>query len=268
MLTIGPLEVRWYGLMYVLGFLAAGLILRAELIRKRGPVPTSALPEMTFKAILAVLIWGRLGHVLIYDPVYYWRCPLEIFATWHGGMSFHGGLIGLVVAGLIWCKRRRVPFLAVADPVALASVPGIMLAKIGNFINGELVGRVTDLPWGVVFPHEGQLPRHPSQLYEALLEGPVLFLILWRVELNSKIPGSVLAVFLIGYGALRFLVEFFREPEPPTGLLWGLVTMGQLWCIGMIVAGIVLSLYLRRQVAVHHQHPVVTSGSTLAGSDL
>jgi len=266
-LRIGPLEVRWYGLMYVLGFLAAAMILRAELIRKGGPVPTSALPEMTFKAILAVLIGGRLGHVIIYELAYYLRFPLEVFATWHGGLSFHGGLIGLIVAGWIWCKRRRVPFLAMADPVALAAVPGIMFAKIGNFINGELVGRVTDLPWGVVFPHEGPLARHPSQLYEALLEGPVLFFILWRVRIKSKIPGGVLAAFLIGYGALRFLVEFFRQPEPPTGLVLGLLTMGQIWCLGMVVGGIILGFYLRSQKTVGDIHPLVKPERGCASSD-
>lgn len=244
-MTIGPMEVRWYGLAYVAAALVGALIGRSELRRRSGPVGSEEIPEMLFYALLSVFIGGRLGHVLIYEFSHYQAAPLEILATWRGGMSFHGGLIGLLTAGVIWSRRRGVPFLELADIGALAAPIGIMLVKIANFINGELYGRVTDVWWGVVFPHAGDLPRHPSQLYEAIVEGPLLFLILWRFRLSAHMSGSVLALFLILYGAARFFVEFFREPDPPFGLMLGWITMGQILCLFMVCAGAGLLLRIR-----------------------
>jgi len=192
---------------------------------------------MVFYAMLSILIGGRLGYVLIYDFSHYRAAPLEVFATWRGGMSFHGGLVGLVTAGIIWASRRRVSFLELADIGALAAPIGILLVKMANFLNGELYGRETTVWWGVVFPHAGDLPRHPSQLYEALVEGPLLFLVLWRFRLSARKSGSVLALFLILYGTTRFLVEFFREPDPQIGLIMGWITMGQILCLCMVCAG-------------------------------
>lgn len=237
-LTIGSVEIRWYGLAYVLAAIVAGFIARSELERRGGPVPVEMWPEMLFYGMLSVLIGGRLGEVLIYDFSHYRTAPLEVFATWRGGMSFHGGLVGLLTAGIIWARLRRVSFLELADIGALAAPMGIMFVKIANFINGELYGRETTVWWGVVFPHAGGLPRHPSQVYEALVEGPLLFLILWRFRLMAHKSGSVLALFLVLYGAGRFAVEFYREPDLPFGLILGWVSMGQLLCLCMVCAGL------------------------------
>jgi phosphatidylglycerol:prolipoprotein diacylglycerol transferase len=241
--------------MYVVGFLAAAVVIWKELLRKRGPVSTYVIPEMLFYSIFAVLIGGRLGHVLIYEPEHYWKFPHEIIATWEGGMSFHGGLVGLIALGLLWAHRRKVYFLAIADLGALASPIGIMLAKIGNFINGELYGRVTDISWGIVFPCAGPIPRHPSQLYEAVVEGPLLFIILWSLRKKADTSGIIFAAFLISYGTLRFFVEFFREPDPPIGLILGAITMGQVLCLSMIAAGVILILYLRKRKIAYRLQP-------------
>lgn len=244
---LGPLELRWYGLMYLIGFVIGAFITRSELKRRGGPIPVRAWPELVFYAMLAIVIGGRLGHILIFDLRHYLDTPSEIFATWHGGMSFHGGLLGIVVAAIIYSRCRKAPFLELTDLACLASPIGIMLAKIGNFINGELYGRITTVPWGVVFPEAGELPRHPSQLYEAVFEGPVLFALLWRFRLRAKKSGEVSTLCLIGYGGFRFLIEFFREPDPPFGLILGWLTMGQILCLGMVVAGTALFVFRRWQ---------------------
>jgi phosphatidylglycerol:prolipoprotein diacylglycerol transferase len=162
-------------------------------------------------------------------------------------MSFHGGLVGIVVSGYIFTRKRTAPFLALADIGALSAPIGLMLGRIGNFINGELYGRVTTVPWGIVFPGGGDLPRHPSQLYESFAEGPLLFAILWWLRLRTRNDGEVLAAFLIGYGVIRFCVEFFREPDPQLGFLAGFLTMGQILCIGMIAVGTGLAVYVRKK---------------------
>jgi phosphatidylglycerol:prolipoprotein diacylglycerol transferase len=243
---IGPLELRWYGLTYLLGFVAGYFVIRAELRRKEGPIPVESADDLLFYLILGLLIGARLGYALIYNFGVYAYAPWEILAIWHGGMSFHGGLAGMVVGGWIFARRRGVPFLELADIGALAAPIGLMLGRIGNFINGELYGRVTTLPWGIVFPLGGSLPRHPSQLYEALFEGPVLFAILWWFRLRVREPGEVLAAFLIGYGVFRFTIEFFREPDPQIGFIMQWLTMGQILCVCMIAAGVGLFIYLRR----------------------
>jgi len=240
---IGPLAVRWYGLMYLLGFVAAYFVIRSELNRRQGPIAVEEADDLLFYLILGLLIGARLGYAIFYNLDSYFSAPWEIFAIWHGGMSFHGGLLGMLAAGLIFADRRNVQFLELADITALAAPIGLMLGRIGNFINGELFGRVSALPWAIVFPMAGDLPRHPSQLYEAILEGPVLFSLLWWLRVRTKKHGQILATFLVAYGAFRFLIEFLREPDPQLGFVLPGLTMGQVLCIAMLGAGICLMVY-------------------------
>ncbi|MBM4326494.1 MAG: prolipoprotein diacylglyceryl transferase [Deltaproteobacteria bacterium] len=239
---IGPLELRWYGLMYLIGFIGAYFIIRSELKRKQGPIPVEAADDFLFYLILGLLIGARVGYVLIYNFRAYLEAPWEALALWRGGMSFHGGLVGIIVAGFLFMRRWKAPFLALTDIAAVAAPIGLMFGRIGNFINGELYGRVTDLPWGVVFPVAGPDPRHPSQLYEAFLEGPVLFGILWRLRTRVRHTGYLSAAFLVLYGAFRFCLEFLREPDAQLGYFFTWFTMGQLLCLGMIALGAAIFL--------------------------
>lgn len=242
---LGPIEVRWYGLMYLCGFIAGYFVIKSELKRKHGPVPVENADDFLFYLILGLLLGGRLGYILFYNLPAYLSAPWEIFFIWHGGMSFHGGLIGMVVSGLIFSRTRNANFMELADIGALSSPIGLMLGRLGNFINCELFGRVTDLPWGIVFPGGGDLPRHPSQLYEAFFEGPVLFAILWCLRVRISRPGELLAAFLTGYGFFRFSIEFFREPDPQLGFVFHWLTMGQILCLCMVGAGAALLVFLR-----------------------
>ncbi len=242
---LGPVEVRWYGFMYLLGFVAAYFVIKSELKRKQGPIPAENADDFLFYLIVGLLLGGRLGYILFYNLPAYLSAPWEIFFVWHGGMSFHGGLIGMVVSGLVFSRTRRVAFWELADMGALSSTIGLMLGRMGNFINCELFGRVTDLPWGIIFPGGGELPRHPSQLYEAFFEGPVLFAILWWLRVKITRPGELLATFLIGYGVFRFSIEFLREPDPQLGFIFHWLTMGQILCLCMMGAGAALFVYLR-----------------------
>jgi phosphatidylglycerol:prolipoprotein diacylglycerol transferase len=246
LIRVGPLEVRWYGLMYLLGFVCAYFVIRSELKRKNGPIPAESADDLLFYLIVGMLIGARLGYALFYNLGSYLSAPWEIFFVWHGGMSFHGGLVGMVVAGVIFSRRQNAPFMELADIGALAAPIGLMLGRIGNFINGELYGRVTTVPWGIVFPDGGPLPRHPSQLYEAFFEGPFLFALLWWLRVRTKRPGEVLATFVVAYGILRFIVELFREPDPQLGFIVEGLTMGQILCMFMVAAGIGLFIYIRR----------------------
>ncbi|WP_456430893.1 prolipoprotein diacylglyceryl transferase [Thermosulfuriphilus sp.] len=239
-LRIGPLSIRWYGLMYVVGFSVAYLMVKRELLRlgRSGLIPR--LDSLLFYLVLGLIAGARLGYVLFYNLDYYLKHPLEIPATWHGGMSFHGGLLGAVLAGVIWCRRHREDFFFWADRFVLPAPIGLGLGRIANFINGELYGRVTQVPWAMVFPQGGPLPRHPSQLYEAFLEGPVLLSIMWVLRKKDWPSGVRLGVFLISYAGLRFFVEFFREPDPQLGFVLGPLTMGQILSLIMFFAGVFL----------------------------
>jgi phosphatidylglycerol:prolipoprotein diacylglycerol transferase len=235
--SVGPVAVRWYGMMYLLSFVGAYFMM-VHVSRLRGyPQPRETVADLLFYAVIGVVAGGRLGYTLFYNPSYYLRHPLEILYVWEGGMSFHGGLIGVVVVLLWFALKRGIPLLQLGD-LTVAAVPiGLGLGRIGNFINGELWGRPTDLPWGIVFPAAGSVPRHPSQLYEAGLEGLVLLLLIYllhRLEVRRGIPTFT---FLLGYGCFRFLVEFVREPDSHLGFLWGGATMGQLLSLPMILAG-------------------------------
>ena len=244
--SIGPLAVRWYGLMYLLGF-AAGWWLGVHRIRKgMAPITRQQFDDLLFMAVLGVILGGRLGYVLFYKPAHYAAHPLEIFAVWQGGMSFHGGLLGVALAMAFAARRHRVDFLRLVDFIAPLCPLGIAAGRLGNFINGELYGRVTDLPWGMVFRHAGDAPRHPSQLYQFALEGLALFVLLWWFSAKPRPRGQVSALFLIGYGAFRFIAEFGREPDAFLGLLAFGLSMGQWLCIPMIAGGILLYAWSRR----------------------
>jgi phosphatidylglycerol---prolipoprotein diacylglyceryl transferase len=241
---IGPLAVRWYGLMYLGGFLAAYGIIRYLVKLRKLPLSSEGVSDLLFYCVLGVVAGGRLGYSLFYNPGYYLGHPLEIFAVWQGGMSFHGGLIGVIVAALVFCKRRQLAVLPTGDILVTAATIGLGLGRFGNFINAELWGRPTELSWGMVFPGAGSLPRHPSQLYEMLLEGVLLFSILFWLHHRKVSAGVPFFSFFLGYGVFRFMVEFVREPDAHLGFLWWGATMGQLLCLPMIIFGLA-GLYWR-----------------------
>ncbi|MGB7572442.1 MAG: prolipoprotein diacylglyceryl transferase [Thermodesulfobacteriota bacterium] len=247
LIELGPIRVSWYGLMYVLGFFASYLLVRYQMKKKDFGVSKLEVENLFFYLILGLIVGARLGYVLFYDLKMYLKDPLEIFAIWHGGMSFHGGLIGVLIVGILFSWKNKKSFWKIADLFIVTAPIGLGLGRIGNFINGELYGRVTRVPWGMIFKNGGSLPRHPSQLYESALEGGVLFLILWFLK-DKKLPdGGLLAAFLSLYGLFRFFVELFREPDPQLGFILGPFTMGQTLSSFMIVGGIVLFLILNRK---------------------
>jgi phosphatidylglycerol:prolipoprotein diacylglycerol transferase len=240
--SIGPLKVHWYGLMYLLAFLQFWWLGKRRLAaRPELGMTEKGLDDLMFYGVLGVVLGGRLGQVLFYDPGYYFSHPLEIIAVWKGGMSFHGGLLGVLAAVTFWSRRHKVSWLATTDYIAPLVPLGLAFGRIGNFINGELWGRVADasLPWAMVFPQAGDiLPRHPSQLYQALGEGLALFIILWLYARKARPIGAVSAVFLIGYGAFRSLAEYFREPDAGIFGLSYFISMGQWLSLPMIAIGI------------------------------
>jgi phosphatidylglycerol:prolipoprotein diacylglycerol transferase len=226
--------------MYLIGF-ASSLLLVKWQIRKRRLELVADFEETLYSYLIAGLLLGaRFGYVIFYNAAYYLDNPLEIFSIWQGGMSFHGGFIGVLLAGLLFCKRYRVDYWLISDLVVVTVPVGLGLGRLGNFINGELYGRVTNMPWAMIFPGE-RLPRHPSQLYEFILEGVVLFIILWLMKDKVK-SGKLTALFLVFYGIFRIVAEFFREPDPQIGYILGLITMGQILSCLMVVAGTILYL--------------------------
>ena len=245
---IGPFALRWYGLMYLLGFLASFFLVKRQIREEaeKGFLKDREREERLLEGILValvlgVIVGGRLGYVLFYNPGFFLKHPLEILATWHGGMSFHGGAIGVAIAGWIYCRRHDTDFFLWADRFAVTVPVGLFFGRIGNFINGELFGRPTDVPWAMIFPQGGLVPRHPSQLYEALCEGPVLFAILWPLRGKRWPTGRKLALFFVCYGVIRFFLEFFREPDPQLGFIaFGWLTMGQLLSVLLALFGLVL----------------------------
>ena len=247
LVELGPIKVGWYGLMYVFGFAASYLLVRYQMKKKDFGLLKPEVENLYFYLILGLMIGARLGYVLFYDLKVYLAHPFEILAIWHGGMSFHGGLIGVLIVGILFSWRNKKSFWKITDLIIVTAPIGLGLGRIGNFINGELYGRVTDVPWAMIFPKGGNLPRHPSQLYESALEGGILFLILWLIK-DKKLPaGGLLAIFLFLYGAFRFCVEFFREPDAHLGFILGPFTMGQILTAFMIFGGIFLLLYLRKK---------------------
>jgi phosphatidylglycerol:prolipoprotein diacylglycerol transferase len=248
-LQLGPVAVHWYGLTYLAAF---GLFMWLGYRRLRHP-PFNRLhgdtgwsfrdvEDILFMGVMGVVLGGRIGYCLFYKPAYYASHPLEVFAVWQGGMSFHGGMLGVIVARAWYAHSRKKGFWQVADFVAPCVPTGLAAGRAGNFINGELWGRLADpaLPWGMVFRGAGDLPRHPSQVYQFLMEGLLLFILLWWYGSKERRPGQVSAVFLLGYGVFRFIAEFFREPDAHLGLLALGMSMGQWLCVPMMAAGLAL----------------------------
>ncbi len=243
---IGPLAVRWYGLAYLSGFLLGAWVLRRQARAGRLPLGPGEVGDLVGWLVLGVVLGGRLGYVLFYNAPYFATHPWKIVAVWEGGMSFHGGLLGVGVALWAYARRHRADPWVLADGLALAAPPGLFFGRLANFVNGELYGRVSDLPWAMVFPGGGPLPRHPSQLYEAGLEGPLLGLVLWLLWRRRPAPGLTAAAFLGGYALVRFGVEFVREPDPQLGFVLGPLTMGQCLSLAMALGAAVLAGVRRR----------------------
>jgi phosphatidylglycerol:prolipoprotein diacylglycerol transferase len=247
-LAIGPVAVRWYGLMYLVGFALVWGVGRYRIARRPGGVWSAKdLDDALFYGIVGTILGGRLGYVLFYKPAEYFAEPWRILSVWEGGMSFHGGLVGVILAMALFARSRRQDWLAVTDFIAPLVPLGIAAGRLGNFINAELWGRPTDVPWAVIFPSVDAQPRHPSQLYEFGLEGVALFLILWIYSAKPRPLGAVSAVFLLGYGVFRFLVEFTREPDAFLGPLALGLSMGQWLSLPMIVGGVVMLVWAYRR---------------------
>lgn len=249
--SIGPLLVRWYSLAYIAGILTGWWYLRYLLTLPGAPIKQSHADALVPWATLGILLGGRLAYILFYDPEHFLAHPIDMLKLWQGGMSFHGGVIGTSIAVFLFARTARLDGLRIHDYVVMCAPFGLFFGRLANFVNGELWGRPTNLPWGVIFPGAGGGPRHPSQLYEAFLEGPALFFMLWclfRFTDARYRPGFLAGAFLLGYGIFRFLIEFIREPDPQlvklaedTGL-----HMGQWLCVPMILCGLGLLLATRR----------------------
>lgn len=238
MISIGPLQFRWYGMMYVFGVVSGWLLGRYRATKPWNKFTPPMVDDFITWAVLGVVAGGRIGYCLFYNADYYLTRPLKIFAVWEGGMSFHGGLIGVLLACWLFGRFKGLTFKEVGDFVSPLVPPGLFFGRIGNFINAELWGRPTDVPWAMVFPGAGHYPRHPSQLYEAALEGLLLFILVWVYSSKKRPTGCVGALFLLGYGLFRFTAEFAREPDAHLGFIaleW--MTMGQVLCIPMILVG-------------------------------
>jgi phosphatidylglycerol---prolipoprotein diacylglyceryl transferase len=249
-LQLGPLAIHWYGLMYLAGFMTFLWLGRKRITTLNIPqINAKLLDDLLFFGVLGVILGGRLGYVLFYKASYYFAHPLEIFAVWQGGMSFHGGFLGVLVAMAWFAHKRQLRWLQLTDFIAPLVPPGLAFGRLGNFINGELWGRPTDVPWAMIFPKVDNLPRHPSELYEFALEGVLLFALLWLYARKPRPVGAVSGLFLIGYGSLRFLVEFTREPDDFLGLLSLGMSMGQWLSLPMVIAGVLLMYFSGRRGA-------------------
>jgi phosphatidylglycerol:prolipoprotein diacylglycerol transferase len=259
-LHLGPVQLRWYGLMYMVSFIIGYFVLKRLNKAKKLSLTSDDLYDLLFFLILGVMVGGRIGYVLFYDLGSYIQRPLEILYIWQGGMSFHGGFAGIVLALFIICKRRGWNFWEIADLVC-ATAPILALVRLGNFINGELYGRATTMPWGMIFPDGGDVVRHPSQIYEFLLEGVVMLLILQWLYRKNLYPGTVAWASIGFYGLFRFLVEFVREPDAHIGFDLGPFTRGQLLSAPMLVIGLAMMIiYARRNPPEPHHRPYKSRG--------
>jgi phosphatidylglycerol:prolipoprotein diacylglycerol transferase len=248
---LGPMAIRWYGLMYLIGFVILWMLGRYRI--KHQPwvgFTAKELEEIIFYGVLGVILGGRLGYVLFYKPGYYFSHPLEIIMIWQGGMSFHGGFLGVLAAMALFGRRYKKDWLTIVDFVAPLVAPGLAAGRLGNFINGELPGRATDVPWGMIFPQVDNVARHPSQLYQFAMEGLMLFVIVWIYSLKPRPRGAVAGLFLGGYGMFRFIAEYFREPDNFLGLLALGFSMGQWLSLPMIIGGIGMLVWAYRHRAV------------------
>jgi phosphatidylglycerol:prolipoprotein diacylglycerol transferase len=251
--SVGPLSLRWYGVMYVVGYFVGFRLALARIRRGASALTEKQLDDLLAYLVVGMLVGARLIYVLVYDFPSYRSHPLMVLAVWKGGLSFHGAILGMAVGVALFAHRRRLPFLAVGDTVALAGTIGLFFGRIGNFINGELYGRATNVPWAMIFPSDPlHVPRHPSQLYEAFAEGVLLALVLWFLDRRAHRDGwywngLLTSAFLIGYALLRFLLEFTRQPDAQLGLVIGSFSMGQILSTLMLLAGVVLLLVSRRR---------------------
>jgi phosphatidylglycerol:prolipoprotein diacylglycerol transferase len=251
---VGPFAIRWYALAYILGILLGWLYARAIIANDRlwgGPAPMTVADydDFILWVTFGIILGGRVGYVLFYNPAHFASHPLEILQVWKGGMSFHGGFLGCVLAVMLFALRRGIPMLSLGDVTCAAGPIGVFLGRLANFINGELWGRPTDVAWAMVFPSGGTLPRHPSQLYEAALEGLVLFVLLAiAVRLGAlKRPGLTIGTFAVGYALTRAFCELFREPDAQLGFLWGGLTMGMMLSLPLLLAGLAFIAVARQR---------------------
>lgn len=262
LVRIGPFAIRWYGVMYVVGYMVGYRVARARIARGLVAMTERDLDALIGYLMAGMLLGARLVYAIVYEPGHYLNDPLEFFRIWHGGLSFHGAVLGMTSASVIFARVRRVRFWEVADTLALAGTPGLFFGRLGNFVNGELYGRPSSVSWSMVFPSDPlHVPRHPSQLYEAVGEGLLLFLLLRALERRSVArgwyrPGLLAGGFLVGYGVVRFLLEFTRQPDTQLGLVLGPFSMGQLLSATMIVVGlVVLLIRLGRRTTPEHTFP-------------
>jgi phosphatidylglycerol---prolipoprotein diacylglyceryl transferase len=260
--SFGPFAVRWYALAYIVGILLGWLYARAIIRRKElwaspPPMAVGDYDDFVLWVTLGIILGGRIGYVLFYNPGHFAQHPAEAFQLWKGGMSFHGGFLGCVAAVILFARRRGLSILSLGDVTCAVGPIGLFLGRLANFINAELWGRPTDVPWAVVFPGAGPLPRHPSQLYEAALEGLLLLAVLALLIRSGalKRPGLVMGVFMLGYGVFRSFAELFREPDPQLGFLWGGLTMGMLLSIPLVLVGAALIWNAARDPAARTTTP-------------
>ena len=251
LVQVGPFAIRWYALAYVAGLIIGWRLMMYFARDARSRVTPKQADDFLIWATLGVILGGRLGYVLFYKPDYYFTHPAEIFMVWQGGMSFHGGFLGVVLATILYCRHQKITILDFGDLLSMVVPIGLFFGRIANFINAELYGRVTDVPWGMVFPGGGPEPRHPSQLYEAALEGVLLFLVLLilRKTRFAEKPGFIMGLFFAGYAIARSFVELFREPDAFLGFLIGGLTMGQLLSLPILIVGLYFMFRPRRTPA-------------------
>jgi phosphatidylglycerol:prolipoprotein diacylglycerol transferase len=244
-LKIGPLSFRWYGLMYAISFVLATFVMPIIAARKKNKITQEEISDLLFYTAFGVILGGRFGYILFYNLPFYLENPSKLLAVWEGGMSFHGGLLGVIIAGTFYCRTRKRSFYELADVSMISVAMGLGFGRIGNFINGELFGRVTDVPWCMVFPEGGLVCRHPSQLYQFALEGVAISSILWFLSKKDLPKGSLFWSFILLYGLFRFLTEFVREPDAHIGFIFQYFSMGQLLSLPMFVTGVVMLFVLR-----------------------
>lgn len=243
-LYVGPLEIHWYGLAYIAGVILGWLLFRYIIKKSNTKLTLNHAHDFIFTwFMISMLVGGRLGHVLFYDFHYYFNHPLEILMTWKGGMSFHGGVIGIAIASLLFCHHNKLGLFDLTDVIVICTPFGLCFGRLANFINSELYGHITSVPWGIVFPNGGPLPRHPTQLYEAFVEGVLLFILLFQVWCKTnwiEQAGKLTGLFLVSYGSGRTVIEFFKEVDPHIGYFFHYFALGQLLCLPMIVLGLYL----------------------------
>ncbi|HEY7237452.1 MAG TPA: prolipoprotein diacylglyceryl transferase [Gemmatimonadaceae bacterium] len=264
-IQVGPFALRWYGVMYVVGYVLGFRLALARILRGVSALTRQQLDSLLGYLVVGMLLGARLVYVLVYDPAEYRAHPVEVFALWRGGLSFHGAILGMAAACALAARRFHLSLLEITDTIALCGAPGLFFGRLGNFINGELYGRPSNVPWAMVFPTDAlHVPRHPSQAYEALAEGVLLSLLLWVLDRRAgargwKRPGLLTATFLIGYGVIRFLLEFTRQPDVQLGFVLGPFSMGQLLSATMFVVGVAL---LGRWASSQHEASSMLGSNT------